>query len=70
MLQKISLIDAAYPSLSWYARVPSASNPADDASRNRVDEVSKRFGARAIEVICPASVAEIGVDAWDLPCPL
>ena len=49
ILRAIGLVDAAYPSWTWYSRVPSQSNPADMASRLQVSEAARRFGAERVE---------------------
>ena len=48
LLREMALLEAKSPFHSWYARVPSKSNPADAASRLKLHEVVKVMGA----VIC------------------
>eukprot|EP00971_Amphidinium_carterae_P096027 1900432-Amphidinium_carterae.3 len=44
----------------FFARVPSESNPADEASRDLVAEVALKFHARAVEVTACALSAWLG----------
>jgi hypothetical protein len=37
--------EAEHPAYSWFARVPSSSNPADEPSRGLIDQTLQRFNA-------------------------
>eukprot|EP00971_Amphidinium_carterae_P285028 5658248-Amphidinium_carterae.1 len=52
ILDVMSAIDTKYPATLFYARVPSKSNPADEASRGGVAEVDRVF-ALPVEVTAP-----------------
>eukprot|EP00971_Amphidinium_carterae_P104986 2078850-Amphidinium_carterae.1 len=56
MLKALALLEARFPARIFFARVPSWSNPADGASRDRVAEVAGEFKAAAVDVTAPASV--------------
>ena len=55
ILRAIGLMEAIFPSWTWFTRVPSPSNPADAASRLCLDEVVRGFGAA---VVSPPSLPE------------
>ena len=50
------LWDSEHNASSWYGRVPTASNPADDPSRMDAELVKTNFGARIVEPIFPPGV--------------
>ena len=50
LLNRVALHEATHPYHVWYARVPSWSNPADAASRLRLQDVVKDFGADIVDV--------------------
>eukprot|EP00971_Amphidinium_carterae_P117403 2325579-Amphidinium_carterae.1 len=60
MIRALAVLDARGRSLSFFARVPSKSNPADEASRGLVAEVALKFHARAVEVTACALSAWLG----------
>ena len=52
------------PSWSWFTRVPSPSNPADDPSRGKVSDLLS-IGCRRDTPVCPVN----GGDLVNLECP-
>ena len=44
MIRRLNEIEVGHPKFPWYNRVPSASNPGDDPSRLKMDEL-RRAGA-------------------------
>ena len=49
LLWEASALDVKFDTASWYARVPSASNPADGVSRLKFDEARALWNAEIVE---------------------
>ena len=60
LLRSIEVVEMEGPTYSWFARVPSHSNPSDDASRLNFD-VPWLKDARPVTVILPPHLSQWGV---------
>jgi hypothetical protein len=63
LLRKYAALEAAFPTCTWFARVPSPSNPADGPSRLDFGEACGRLGA--VQVVVPECLRDPLGRAWD-----